>query len=41
MREVFGIVNGLAMVAGVLYGYDDPNDHQAKTFITDEFNTLP
>lgn len=31
MREVCGSVSGMLMVAGLLYGYDDPKDHGAKT----------
>lgn len=31
MREVCGAVSGMAMVAGILYGYDSPTDYQAKT----------
>ena len=30
MREVCGAVSGMFMVAGVLYGYDDPKDYEAK-----------
>ena len=30
MREVCGAVSGLLMVAGYLYGYDDPQDDKAK-----------
>ena len=30
MREVCGAVSGMLMVAGILYGYDTPNDYQAK-----------
>ena len=30
MREVCGAVSGMAFVAGVLYGYDDPKDDIAK-----------
>ncbi|MBE5937896.1 MAG: C_GCAxxG_C_C family protein [Lachnospiraceae bacterium] len=30
MREVCGAVSGMFMVAGVLYGYDDPKDIQGK-----------
>lgn len=30
MREVCGSVSGMLMVAGVLYGYDNPIDRQAK-----------
>ena len=30
MREVCGVVSGMAFVAGVLYGYDDPKDDIAK-----------
>ena len=31
LREVCGAVSGMFMVAGLLYGYDDPNDMDAKT----------
>lgn len=31
LREVCGSVSGMFMVAGILYGYDDPNDRNAKT----------
>lgn len=31
MREVCGCVSGMAMVAGMLYGYASPTDHEAKT----------
>ncbi|MGN1097584.1 MAG: C-GCAxxG-C-C family protein [Clostridia bacterium] len=31
MREVCGAVSGMFMVAGLLYGYDDVCDRQAKT----------
>ena len=30
MREVCGAVSGMFMVAGLLKGYDDPKDQQAK-----------
>lgn len=30
LREVCGAVSGIAMVAGVLYGCDDPQDDSAK-----------
>lgn len=30
MREVCGAVSGMLAVAGFLYGYDDPNDDNAK-----------
>jgi len=30
LREVCGAVSGMFMVAGILYGYDDPNDDTAK-----------
>ncbi|MFA9377623.1 MAG: C-GCAxxG-C-C family protein [Lachnotalea sp.] len=30
LREVCGTVSSMFMVAGILYGYDNPNDHQAK-----------
>lgn len=30
MREVCGAVSGMLMVAGLLYGYDSPNDDAAK-----------
>ena len=29
MREVCGAVSGMAMVAGILYGYDDPGEGDA------------
>lgn len=31
LREVCGAVTGMFMVAGLLYGYSDPEDHGAKT----------
>lgn len=31
LREVCGAVTGMFMVAGLLYGYDDPKDMGAKT----------
>lgn len=31
MREVCGAVSGMFMVAGTLYGYDDPKAHEEKT----------
>jgi len=31
LREVCGAVTGMFMVAGLLYGYDDPKDMEAKT----------
>ncbi len=31
LREVCGAVSGMFMVAGLLYGYDDPKDMAAKT----------
>ncbi len=30
MREVCGAVSGMSLVAGILYGYDDPKDNSAK-----------
>jgi len=30
LREVCGAVTGMFMVAGLLYGYDNPNDIEAK-----------
>ena len=30
LREVCGAVSGMFMVAGLLYGYDDPNDAKGK-----------
>ena len=30
LREVCGAVSGMCMVLGVLYGYDDPKDYEAK-----------
>ena len=30
LREVCGAVSGMFMVAGVLYGYDDPKDYDKK-----------
>ena len=30
LREVCGAVSGMLAVAGILYGYDDPNDDRAK-----------
>ena len=31
MREVCGAVSGMLLVAGLLYGYDSPNDSKQKT----------
>lgn len=31
LREVCGSVSGMFMVAGILYGYDEPNNHEHKT----------
>ncbi len=31
MREVCGAVSGMFMVAGILYGYDDPANQSGKT----------
>uniref|UniRef100_UPI004055ACED C-GCAxxG-C-C family protein n=1 Tax=Acetatifactor sp. TaxID=1872090 RepID=UPI004055ACED len=31
MREVCGAVSGMAMVAGILYGYDSPADYEGKS----------
>ncbi len=31
LREVCGAVSGMFMVAGLVYGYIDPKDHQTKT----------
>ena len=31
LREVCGAVSGMFMVAGLMYGYDDPKDYQGKT----------
>ena len=31
LREVCGAVSGMFMVAGLLYGYSDPEDQEAKT----------
>lgn len=31
MREICGAVSGMGMVLGMLYGYDSPTDHEAKT----------
>ncbi len=30
LREVCGAVSGAFMVAGILWGYSDPSDHEAK-----------
>ena len=30
LREVCGAVSGMFLVAGVLYGYDDPKDYDKK-----------
>lgn len=30
LREVCGAVSGMFMVAGILYGYDNPMDYEAK-----------
>lgn len=31
LREVCGAVSGMAMVAGILYGYDDPKEFAGKS----------
>lgn len=31
LREVCGAVSGMAMVAGMLYGYESPTDYEGKT----------
>lgn len=31
LREVCGAVSGMFMVAGLIYGYTDPQNHKAKT----------
>ena len=31
LREVCGAVSGMFMVAGILYGYDNPTDQEGKT----------
>ena len=31
MREVCGALSGIFMAAGLLYGYDSPDDKEAKT----------
>lgn len=31
LREVCGAVSGMLMAAGVIYGYNDPKDHIAKS----------
>lgn len=31
LREVCGTVSGMFMVAGILFGYDDPKDYEAKS----------
>lgn len=31
LREVCGAVSGMAMVAGMLYGYDNPKDYEGKS----------
>lgn len=31
LREVCGAVTGMFMVAGMIYGYSDPQDHTSKT----------
>lgn len=30
LREVCGAVSGMFMVAGIIYGYDEPKDNEAK-----------
>ena len=40
MREVCGAVSGMAIVAGLLYGYDDPADGQAKAAHYERIQTL-
>ena len=30
LREVCGTVSGMFLVAGILYGYDDPKDYEGK-----------
>lgn len=33
MREVCGAVSGMAMVAGMFYGYDNPKDYEKKSLL--------
>jgi C_GCAxxG_C_C family probable redox protein len=40
LREVCGAVTGMFMVAGVLYGYADPEDQAAKTSHYQRIQTL-
>lgn len=40
LREVCGAVSGMAIVAGLLYGYDDPADGQAKAAHYERIQTL-
>ncbi|MBO4265532.1 MAG: C_GCAxxG_C_C family protein [Clostridia bacterium] len=40
LREVCGTVSGMAMVLGLLYGYDDAADHDKKTELYEKIQTL-
>lgn len=47
LREVCGAVSGMCMAAGMLYGYDDLDDHSAKSqhyeriqFLAEEFKRI-
>lgn len=40
LREVCGAVSGMFLVAGVLYGYDDPKDYEHKKNTMQESSTL-
>ena len=40
LREVCGAVSGMAIVAGLLYGYDDPADAGAKAAHYERIQTL-
>lgn len=40
MREVCGAVSGMFLVAGALYGYDDPKDYEGKKNHYERIQTL-
>ena len=40
LREVCGAVSGMAIVFGMLYGYDSPTDQQKKAYNYAEFQSL-
>lgn len=40
MREVCGAVSGIFMVAGILYGYDSPEDYEGKKELYERIQAL-